>query len=88
MIIGRSNTILWNGPLGIYEYPNFSNGSYEIGKSIARSKAATVAGGGSTSDLINKANLVERFTHVSTGGGATLKFLEGGSLPGLVALER
>jgi phosphoglycerate kinase len=88
MIIDKSNTILWNGPLGVYEYPNFSNGSYEIGKSIARSKAATVAGGGSTSDLINKANLVERFTHVSTGGGATLKFLEGGSLPGLVALER
>lgn len=88
MIIGRSNTILWNGPIGIYEYPNFSNGSYEIGKSIAHSKAATVAGGGSTADLINKANLVERFTHVSTGGGATLKFLEGESLPGIVALER
>ena len=88
MIIGRSNTIFWNGPLGIYEYPNFANGSYEIGKSIAYSTADTVAGGGSTADLINKANLFERFTHVSTGGGATLKFLEGESLPGIVALER
>lgn len=88
MIIGRSNTILWNGPLGIYEYPNFANGSYEIGKSIAYSTADTVAGGGSTADLINKANLFERFTHVSTGGGATLKFLEGEPLPGIVALER
>lgn len=81
-IIKRAKTIIINGPMGAFEYEKFSTGTNEIVKAIANNKRATkVAGGGDTTLAIEKLNLKEKFTHVSTGGGASLKLLEGSALP-------
>jgi len=83
-----SKTIIWNGPLGLYEYIPFENGTKEIAKEIADSNATTIIGGGDTIDAINKFGIdPERFSHISTGGGAMLEFLQGDELPGVSVLE-
>jgi phosphoglycerate kinase len=86
--ISQAKTIFWSGPLGQIEEERFSQGSEEIAKLIIESKAFSVAGGGETVAFINRLGLIERFNHVSTGGGAMLEFLSGKSLPGLQALEQ
>ena len=90
-IIERSKTILWNGPAGYFENPNFANGSYDIAKAITNknknNSIYSVVGGGDTIALINKIKLIENFNFVSTAGGAFLEYLEGKELPGIKALN-
>jgi len=85
--ISQAKTIFWNGPLGKIENKEFAVGTEEIAKAIAESKAFTVVGGGETVEFITKLGLVEKFSHVSSGGGAMLEFLSGEKLPGLEALK-
>jgi len=90
-IIDSSKTILWNGPAGYFENPNFAKGSFEIGKKIAEKNKSkeifSVAGGGDTVALINKIGIFNSFNFVSTAGGAFLEYLEGKELPGIKALS-
>ena len=90
-IIDESNTILWNGPAGYFENPNFANGSIEIAKKIIENnksnKIYSVAGGGDTVSLLNSLNSINSFNFVSTAGGAFLEYLEGKELPGIKALN-
>lgn len=85
-IIDAAKTVFWNGPLGVYEFDKFSTGTIEIAKRIAESKAVSIIGGGDCVAAANKAGVADRITHVSTGGGATLKYLEGKALPGIAGL--
>ena len=91
-IINSSNTILWNGPAGYFENPNFANGSIEIAKTIINNnklnKIFSVVGGGDTVSLLNNIKAVDSFNFVSTAGGAFLEYLEGKKLPGITALNQ
>ncbi|MDD5773609.1 MAG: triose-phosphate isomerase [bacterium] len=85
--IEKANTILWNGPVGVYELPQFKNGTIALAKLLAESKATTIIGGGDSAAAIHDSNVEDKITHISTGGGASLEFLEGKSLPGIEALS-
>ena len=90
-VIENSETVLWNGPAGYFENPNFANGSYEIAKAIVKKNKNksiySVVGGGDTIALLNKINVIQDFNFVSTAGGAFLEYLEGKDLPGIKALS-
>lgn len=86
-VISDSKTIFWNGPMGAFEYSSFCRGTQKVAEAMAKNKGFTVVGGGDSVSAIQKFKLHYKFSHVSTGGGASLKFLEGKKLPGLVALE-
>ncbi len=90
-IIERSETILWNGPVGYFENPNFANGCYEITKKIIeknkKNQIYSIAGGGDTIAVLNRMNAINNFNFVSTAGGAFLEYLEGKDLPGIKALN-
>lgn len=83
----KAQTIVWNGPLGYFEWAAFAQGTKEIGRFIGKSAAISIAGGGETEEALSKFQLLHHFTHVSTGGGAFLSFLSGKRLPGLDAFE-
>ncbi|UCH50632.1 MAG: phosphoglycerate kinase, partial [Chloroflexota bacterium] len=84
--IKQCQTVFWNGPMGVYEIPQFARGTKAMAELLASMKATTVVGGGSTAEIVEELNLVHKMTHVSTGGGASLNFLEGKMLPGVAAL--
>lgn len=85
-IIKKSKTIVWNGPMGLFEDKRYIKGSEALAKAITKSKAFSIVGGGETTALITKLKLVKKFSFVSTGGGAMLEFLSGKKLPGIEAL--
>ncbi len=84
--IRQCKTIFWNGPMGVYEIEQFSTGTKTIAELLASLKATTIVGGGSTAEIVEEMKLANKMTHVSTGGGASLKFLEGRTLPGVAVL--
>ena len=86
-IIGIADTIIWNGPMGVFEWTEFAKGSVAVANAVADNKKSTsVIGGGSTAEIVGSLGLVNKITHVSTGGGASLEFLEGKILPGVAAI--
>ncbi|MDC4163351.1 phosphoglycerate kinase [Mycoplasma bradburyae] len=85
--IAKAKSIFWNGPLGVFENPNYERGSLEIAKAIAESDSYSVIGGGDSAAAANKFNLAEKFSFVSTGGGASLTFMEDTILPGIEAIQ-
>jgi len=86
-IVNHARTIVWNGPMGAFEMSNFSNGTIAMGKAIAASQAVSIVGGGDSVAALEVAGVRESISHVSTGGGASLEFLAGNSLPGIEALN-
>jgi phosphoglycerate kinase len=86
-IIATAGTVLWNGPLGVFEFPAFAHGTQVLAEAIAASSAYSLAGGGDTLSAISQFGVTERISYVSTGGGALLEFLEGKVLPGIQVLE-
>jgi phosphoglycerate kinase len=87
-VIAGAKTVIWNGPMGIFEKPPFDNGTVALAKAVAGSGATSVVGGGDSEKAIKAAGVTDKISHVSTGGGASLEFLAGIKLPGVAALER
>ncbi len=86
-VIAGAGTVVWNGPMGVFEFDKFAKGTFAIAKAVAESGATSIIGGGDSIAAINKSGLEDRITHISTGGGASLEMLEGKVLPGLAALD-
>lgn len=86
-IISGAGTIVWNGPMGVFEFPRFAEGTFGVAKAVAESGAISIIGGGESVSAIQKSGLADKITHISTGGGASLEMLEGLVLPGLAALN-
>jgi phosphoglycerate kinase len=85
-IIKSAKTIIWNGPMGVFEKPPFDRGTMALARAVATSGAVSVVGGGDSEKAIKTAGLTDKISHVSTGGGASLEFLSGQVLPGVAAL--
>ncbi|NLB70982.1 MAG: phosphoglycerate kinase [Chloroflexi bacterium] len=86
-VIADAGTVVWNGPMGVFEFPRFALGTFEIAKAVADSDAVSIIGGGDSVSAINMSGLSDKITHISTGGGASLEMLEGIELPGLAILS-
>ncbi len=86
VVLQTAKLVVWNGPVGVFEMPKFAEGTFAIARMLAESKATTVIGGGDSASAVKKAGVAKQMTHVSTGGGASLEFLEGKELPGVSAL--
>ena len=85
--IKESATVVWNGPMGVFEYDAFAKGTIAIARAIAESDSISIIGGGDSASAIRKFGFADRITHISTGGGASLEFLEGKDLPGIACLQ-
>lgn len=83
----KAKTVMWNGPLGVFEFANFAKGTNEIAKVLSEIEATTIIGGGDSAAAIEKGGYADKITHISTGGGASLEFLEGKALPGIECLQ-
>jgi phosphoglycerate kinase len=86
-LIKGAGTVVWNGPMGVFEFPRFAEGTYGVAKAVADSGAISIIGGGESVAAIQQSGLADKITHISTGGGASLEMLEGLVLPGLAALQ-
>jgi phosphoglycerate kinase len=86
-VIKTAGTVAWNGPMGVFEFPAFAEGTFGIAKAVAESSAVSIIGGGESVAAIQQSGLAEKITHISTGGGASLEMLEGLELPGVAALQ-
>jgi len=86
-VILSASTIFWNGPMGVFEFPRFARGTFEVAKAVAESKAISIVGGGDSAAAIKQSGLADQITHISTGGGASLEMIEGLTLPGVAALK-
>ena len=84
--LSKAKTVIWNGPLGVFEVEEFSHGTRGIVKVLAGLKATTIIGGGSTAEVVEEMGMADSMSHVSTGGGASLEFMEGKTLPGVAVL--
>ena len=85
--IAGAGTVVWNGPMGVSEWENFASGTFAVAKAIAESGAISIIGGGDSAAAIYKLGFASKMTHISTGGGASLTFLEGKPLPALEVIE-
>jgi phosphoglycerate kinase len=86
-VISGAGTVVWNGPMGVFEFPKFAKGTYGVAQAVADSGAVSVIGGGESVAAVQQSGLADKITHISTGGGASLEMLEGRTLPGVAALQ-
>ena len=86
-VVANAGTVVWNGPMGVFEFPKFAAGTFAVAKAVAESSAVSIIGGGDSVAAINQSGLDDKITHISTGGGASLEMLEGLELPGLAVLN-
>jgi phosphoglycerate kinase len=86
-VIAGAATVVWNGPMGVFEVSTFAQGTFGIAKALAESQCVSIVGGGDSASAIQKSGLADKITHISTGGGASLEMLEGLALPGVAALQ-
>jgi phosphoglycerate kinase len=86
-VIQSAGTVVWNGPMGVFELPRFAEGTYGVARAVAESKATSIIGGGDSVAAVQQSGLAEKISHISTGGGASLEMLEGLTLPGVAALQ-
>ena len=87
MSLANSKLIIWNGPMGVFEMEPFENGTKRVAEAMAETNGYTVIGGGDSAAAVEKFNVGEKMDHISTGGGASLEFMEGKELPGVTALD-
>jgi phosphoglycerate kinase len=85
--VGGAGTVVWNGPMGVFEFPKFAKGTFDLAKAVANSGATSIVGGGDSVAAVTESGLADKITHISTGGGASLEMLEGLTLPGVAALQ-